>query len=73
VLILVVCVAMGVTFIWDVGGLASRMRARLDWDPGYRALYRRVPWMDRVIGVWWIAFGIGQLIYVYGLTYGKWK
>lgn len=69
----VVCAALGIAFIWDVGGFAARLRRQLDWDPVYRALYRRLPWFNRAFGVWCIVFGVGQLIYFYGFTHGMWS
>jgi hypothetical protein len=71
VLLLVLAVAMGVVAIWDVGGLVTTMRARLDAMPMLGASYRRLPsWVFRAFGVWCIVFGIGQLIIVYATVHG---
>lgn len=64
---LLLCFAMGATFFWDLGGLATRMDERLQAMPGYGALYRRLPmpsWAFRAFGIWCVVFGIGQFIYV---------
>jgi len=74
VLLLVFGVAMGTTFIWDLGGMASRMSTRLvARDPDYAALYRRMPWLNRAFGVWSIVFSVGQLVYFYGFTHSIWS
>jgi hypothetical protein len=73
VLLFVFCIASGIAFIWNIGGLATRMRASLERDPKYVALFGRLPWLPRAFfGAWCIVFGIGQLIYFYGFTHGKW-
>ena len=65
-------VAIGVVCIWDVGGLATMMRARLEERSVMRAWYRRLPsWTFRAFGVWCIVFGIGQLIYVIATVHGR--
>jgi len=72
-LLFVFGVAMGVTFIWDIGGMATRLREQEIGKGGIStALFKRAPWMPRAFGVWAIVFGIGQLIYVYGLTHSYW-
>ena len=43
VVLLVVAVAMGVVFIWDVGGAATAMRARLEAKSMMGAWHRRLP------------------------------
>jgi hypothetical protein len=74
VLLSVCGTAMGIAFIWDVGGLASRMSARLVVrDPVYGALYRRVPWLNRAFGVWCILFSVGELVFFYCFTHGMWS
>lgn len=74
VLFFVAAVAMGATFIWDIGGLASKMRADLDESPLHGALHRRLPsWAYRAFGVWCIIFGTGVLVYFYGLAHGAWR
>lgn len=66
VVLLVMAVAMGVVAIWDVGGQATTMRARLEAMPVLGAAYRRMPsWTFRAFGVWCFVFGIGQLVFVY--------
>jgi hypothetical protein len=66
-------IAIGIAFIWDIGGLASKMRVRAEESPVSGGLYRRMPsWAFRAFGVWWIICGIGWLIYAYGLTHGEW-
>jgi hypothetical protein len=72
VVLLVVAVAMGVVFIWDVGGAATAMRARLETKSPMGALYKRLPpWTFRAFGVWCIVFGIGQLIFVIATVHGR--
>jgi hypothetical protein len=75
VLLFVFGIAMGIGFIWDVGGPASRMRAQMharsQWDPAYRAFYR--PWWPTAFGVWSIVFSVGELVYFYGFTHGMWS
>ena len=57
VVLLVGAVAIRVVNIWDVGGLASRMRARLE----ARRYYPPIPsWWERVFGIRCFVFGIGQ-------------
>ena len=64
VLLLVLSVAMGAVAIWDFGGLATTVRRRLSAMPVLGALYRRTPsWAFRAFGVWYILFGIGQLMF----------
>jgi hypothetical protein len=64
VVLLVVGVAMGVVCIWDVGSVATAMRARLEAKSIMGAWYKRLPpWYFRAFGVWAIVFGIGQLIF----------
>jgi hypothetical protein len=71
VVLLVVAAAMGVVAIWDVGGLATTMRARLEAMPVLGASYRRLPsWTFRAFGVWCFVFGIGQLVFVYITVHG---
>jgi hypothetical protein len=71
VLLLVLAVAMGVVAVWDLGGLATTMRTRLDALPLLGASYARLPsWTFRAFGVWCIVFGIGQLIFVFAITQG---
>jgi len=66
VVLLVLAVAMGVVNMWDVGGLASKMRARLE-----AGRYPRMPsWWERVFGVWCFVFGIGQLIFFIATAHG---
>jgi hypothetical protein len=63
VVLLVLAVAMGVAFIGDVGGTATKMRSRLETRSMMRAWCKRLPpWTFRAFGVWCIVFGIGQLI-----------
>jgi hypothetical protein len=61
--LLAFAVAMGVVNLWDAGGLASKMRERLEdrgwWMPS---------WWERVFGVWCFVFGIGQFIFLYVTT-----
>jgi hypothetical protein len=65
VVFLVFAVGMGVVFIWDVGGAATAMRARLEAKSRMAAWYKRwPPWAFRAWGVWAVVFGIGQLIFV---------
>jgi hypothetical protein len=65
VVLLALAVAMGVVFIGDIGGRATRLRSRLETRSMMRAWYKRLPpWTFRAFGVWCIVFGIGQLIYV---------
>ena len=72
VVFLVLCVAIGVVCIWDVGGLATMMRSRLETRSVMRAWYRRLPpWTFRAFGVWGIVFGIGQLTYVIATVHGR--
>jgi len=71
VFLLVLALMMGVTAIWDLGGLATGVRARLDAAPLLGGAYRRLPpWTFRAFGIWCIVFGIGQLIFVATLTHG---
>ncbi|MBO0801587.1 MAG: hypothetical protein J2P25_00715 [Nocardiopsaceae bacterium] len=71
VLLLFMGIAMGITAIWDIGGVASRMRADLEEWPLFGGLYRRMPsWTFRAFGIWCIIFGIGQLIFMYSITRG---
>jgi len=64
VVLLVLAVAMGVVCIWDVGGAATAMRARMEERSRMRAWYRRLPpWYFRAFGAWCFVFGIGQLIF----------
>jgi hypothetical protein len=66
--LLVFAVAIGVVNIWDVGGLASKMRARLE----ARRYYPPIPsWWERVFGVWCFVFGIGQLIFFIATAHGR--
>lgn len=68
VLLLVLSAAIGAAFFWDVHGVASGMRARLEEKSVMRAWHKRLPpWTYRAFGVWCFAFGIGQLIY-FGVT-----
>ena len=72
VVLLVLAVAMGVVFIGDVGGTATKMRSRLEERSMMRAWYRRLPpWTFRAFGVWCVVFGIGQLIYVIATVRGS--
>ena len=65
VVLLVLAVGMGVVCIWDAGGAATAMRARLEERSMMRAWYRRLPpWYFRAFGVWCFVFGVGQLIFV---------
>jgi hypothetical protein len=54
---------MGVAFIGDVGGFATRMRKGLqNVQPG--VLHRWMPsWTFRAFGVYCIMFAIGELIF----------
>ena len=62
---------MGAGAAWDPGGLATRIRARLDAMPMLGGWYRRLPsWAFRALGVLCFTFGIGQLIFVYAVTHG---
>lgn len=71
-LLLVLAVAMGVVAIWDLGSLATAIRARLDPMPVLGASYRRLrPWVFRAFGVWCIVFGIVQFIYAYATVHGR--
>ena len=68
VLLFVFAVVMGVTFTGDIGGLATKMRQRLEERSIFGYLYKRMPsWMFRAFGVWRFVCGIGWLIYVYSL------
>ena len=70
-LLLVLAVGMGVVAIWDVGGLATAIRARFELMPILGASYRRLPsWVFRLFGIWCIVIGIGQLIFVYAIMHG---
>lgn len=74
ILLFVFSFAMGIAFIWDVGGVASRMSARLvARDTVYAALYRRAPWLNQAFGIWCILFSIGELVYFYGLIHDMWS
>ena len=65
VLLLVLAVAIGVVSIWDVGGVVTAMRARLEAMPVLGASHRRLPsWVFRAFGVWCIVFGVAQFIYL---------
>jgi hypothetical protein len=71
VVLLVVAIAMGALAIWDIGRLATTMRARLEAMPMAGASYRRLPsWTFRAFGVWCFVFGIGQLVFVYITVHG---
>lgn len=60
VLFFLAAAAVGVTLIWDIGGQASKTRTRLERNPVYGGLYRRLPsWTYRAFGVWWIIVGAG--------------
>ena len=66
VIILALGLVIGVVAIWDVGGLATTMRNRLEGLPLLGGSYGRLPsWMFRAFGVWCVAFAVGQLVYVY--------
>lgn len=68
VAILVVALAMGSVFIWDIGGFATRMREGLDHGIGGR-LYRRLPrWTMRAFGYWCVLLGIGQFVVIYAIN-----
>ena len=68
VLLFVFAVAMGAAFTWDIGGLATKMRQRLEAKSIFGDLYKRMPsWTFRAFGVWCFVCGIGWLIYVYSL------
>jgi hypothetical protein len=72
VVFLVLAVAMGAVCIWDLGGAATAVRARLEERSVMRAWYRRLPpWTFRAFGVWCVVFGIGQLIYVIATVHGS--
>ena len=69
VLLLMFALVMGVVAIWDVGGLTSRMRSRLEAG-SFGAVYERLPsWTFRAWGVWCVLFGLGQLIFVFATTH----
>jgi len=71
VIILALGLVMGVVAIWDVGGLATTMRARLEGLPMLGASYKRLPsWTFRAFGVWCVVFAVGQLVYVYVTVHG---
>jgi hypothetical protein len=71
VVLLVLALAMGAVAIWDVGGLATRIRVRLEAMPILGASYTRLPsWAFRAFGVWCMLFGISQLIFVFAITHG---
>jgi hypothetical protein len=58
-------VVMGAVFVWDLGGLASRVRERLEARSLDGAFYRRMPsWFLRAFGIWCFVFGIGQFAFV---------
>jgi energy-coupling factor transporter transmembrane protein EcfT len=72
VVFLLVALAMGVVFIWDVGRVATAMRARLEERSMMRAWYKRLPpWTFRAFGVWCVVFGIGQLIFFIATVHGS--
>ena len=74
VLLFVFSFAIGIALIWDVGGVASRMSAQLvARKPVYAALHRRAPWLNQAFGIWCILFGIGELVYFYGLAHDMWS
>ena len=61
---LVFGVAMGVVLIWDIGGLATRMRAEAEERPFTGSLMKRMPsWTFRACGIWCVAFGISFCIW----------
>jgi hypothetical protein len=71
VLLLVLALAMGATAIWDLGGLATAVRARLEALPMLGASYKRLPsWALRAFGVWCFVFGVAQVIFVSAITHG---
>jgi hypothetical protein len=52
VLVLVLAVAIGIAVIWNIGGVLTRMRARLNAMPLLGATYGRLPsWVFRAFGV----------------------
>lgn len=65
VVFLLVALAVGAVFIWDMGGTASSIRARFENQGGPAGeMYARLPsWATRAFGMWWIACGIAQLAY----------
>lgn len=64
-------IVMGAVAIWDVGGMATAIRARLETRPVVGGWYKRLPpWAFRAFGVWCVVFGVGQLVYVYAITHG---
>ena len=59
-IMLVICLAMGTVFFWDVRGYATRVRRGLEENDPLGALYKKLPsWAFRAVGVWCFAFGIG--------------
>jgi hypothetical protein len=61
---LVFGVAMGVVLIWDIGGVATRMRAEAEEQPFTGSLMKRMPsWTFRAFGIWCVAFGVGFCIW----------
>ena len=64
-IMLVVSLAVGIVFCWDVRGYATRSRQRLEARTLDGALYRRLPpWTFRAFGVWCFVFGIGQFVFL---------
>jgi hypothetical protein len=69
VVLLVLGLVMGAVAIWDVRGLASSMRGRLEERSVIGAAYKRMPsWTFRAFGVWCVVFGVGQFAIVYIVT-----
>jgi len=72
VALLVFGIVLGVLAIWDVCGRPTAVRERLEAMPILGASYKRLPsWAFRAFGVWCIALGFGQLIYIYVITHGR--
>jgi hypothetical protein len=68
--LLLLALAMGAAFLWDIRGFATRMRVRLEAREFDGGLYRRLPpWTFRAAGIWCIVFGVGQLAFVWSVTH----
>ena len=63
-ILLVVCLAMGAGFFWDIRGFAAAARRRFEERRFDGALHRKLPsWAYRAFGIWCFAFGIGQFLF----------
>ena len=59
VLFLVICTVMGILFLFDVRGLATRVIQRAD-EQRFRLNERLPSWTPRAFGIYAIAFGVAQ-------------